>query len=111
MHPGELNQRVTIQKRTPASPARTATGAASESWTALATVWAKVLPANGRELLQGGQVMSETPARIWIRFRADVTADMRLVHGSTVYAIAGVMNVRTENEFLELVCTAGGARA
>lgn len=61
-------------------------GAGSGSWEDVITVWANVqdiLPSRG-EKLSDGMNMSARPARVRIRFRRGITADMRFQIGRTV---------------------------
>lgn len=52
------------------------------TWTTLASVWADVqdvMPSKGAEANAGGMRVAGAGARIRIRFRTDVTGDMRVV--------------------------------
>lgn len=64
-------------------------GAGAGSWALVATVSAEVqdvLPSRS-EQLAGGINMSARPARVRIRYRTDVTPDMRFVMGGRVMQI------------------------
>ena len=56
-----------------------------------ATVWAHIQPLSAREFLQASAVNSEVVARVQIRYLAGVMPSMRLVHGTHVYNIKGVL--------------------
>ncbi|WP_404711489.1 head-tail adaptor protein [Sphingomonas sp. MMS24-J13] len=64
-------------------------GAGSGAWALVATVWASVqdaLPSRGERLADGVNV-SARPARVRIRFRDDVTPNMRFVLGTRIMQI------------------------
>lgn len=107
MRAGRLRHRVTIQRR---ATTLNAYGETVGAWTDVATgVPADVVPVSGRERIASGQNMALAPVRIWIRFREDIATDMRIVHGSEVYAIESVIAVDGRRERLEIICTAGVA--
>ena len=63
--------------------------AGSGSWEAVTSVWANVhdmLPSRGERLADGINVTTR-PARIRMRFREDITADMRFVLGTRIMQI------------------------
>lgn len=67
-------------------------GAGSGTWALVAEVSAEIqhmLPSRG-ERLAGGINMAARPARVRIRWRADVTSDMRIVlDGRVMHIVAG----------------------
>ena len=76
----ELDRRVRIEKR---QRKKAISGAGSGDWVFVAEVWASVrdvLPNRG-ERLEGGINLATRPARVRMRYRTDVTGDMRLVIG------------------------------
>jgi len=87
--------------------------AGQESWTPFDMVWAEVidmLPSRG-ERLSEGMTMAARPVRIRIRYREDVTSDMRVIYGDRVMQItAGPAEIgrREESELIaEDYSTAG----
>lgn len=104
---GKLDKRVTLQQREAVSPDRTSSGAPDKAWADVAEVWASIEPLRGRELFAADAVQSKVSVRIRIRYRAGVTAAMRVVRGSTVYNIEAVINPRAANVELELMCSEG----
>lgn len=106
MRAGLLRHRVTIQQRTETRDPDT--GAVSFAWVDVATVWAAVEPLSAREFIAAQAAHSKVSARITIRYRADITAAMRIVHGSTLYNIEGVIpDNRSGREWLTLPVSAG----
>lgn len=56
------------------------TGATSQQWVEVATVWASIEPLSAREFIQSAKTQAEMVARIVIRHRDGLDASMRLVH-------------------------------
>lgn len=101
----QLNHRVTLQRRS-ATPG--ALGQASATWVSVDTVWAFVEPLRGRDWFSAGQRQSSADVRITLRYRDDVTADMRVVWNGTPHDLsAPPIDVRGEHRYLELMCVTG----
>lgn len=64
-----------------------------ESWKDVATVWASVEAVSGRDFFAARQEQSEVTHKVTIRYRGDVTAQMRVLHGGKIFghrrAVAG----------------------
>jgi SPP1 family predicted phage head-tail adaptor len=75
--PGDLPHRITLEVQ-PAELDRNSLGEPVDSWSAWREVWANVEEAGSRELLLAQQVNPELTHRITIRWRAGVTAEMRV---------------------------------
>lgn len=97
MRSGMLRHRVTLQRF---QQGQDAYGGPVETWEDVATVWASLEAMNGREFFASKQAQSEVTQRIRIRYRADVTADMRVVHGGRVFGIVAPL---PDNRGRELV--------
>lgn len=89
-------------------------GAGSGAWTPVAEVWAEVqdaLPSRGERLTEGLNIATR-PARVRIRYRTDITPDMRLVMGDRVMQIVAgpaELGFREGTELMvEDYSTAGG---
>lgn len=104
---GALRHRITLQAKTTGSPTRTAMGAPDDGWVTQDTVWAAVRPLRSRELMAAQAAASEVDTEIEIRYRSDITAAWRVVHGSTVYNIEGIRNPEMRNVKLLLDCSTG----
>ena len=103
---GKFNRRVVIQAR---SGAVDSVGQPVEDWSTFASVWAQFVFTPGSRIpnlegIQGGSMSSNAPA-IWrVRFRADITAAMRLVDGATIYNIQHVLPNMAKKDVTDLVC-------
>lgn len=107
MDPGDLRHRITIQQKTEGSPQQNAAGEPDYSWTTYLTVSADIRPVTGKETFVAQQHLSGVTTKIAIRYRAGITAAMRVLYGSTVYDIKAVLNWGERNEELLLLCEQG----
>jgi SPP1 family predicted phage head-tail adaptor len=80
-------------------------GAEQKSWATLAQVYAKVENVSGREFFLAKQVVGESVIRVTIRWRNDVTRQMRLVlDDGRIVQINAVLE-KGRHAALELICT------
>lgn len=82
----KLDREITFQRKVPDDSFN---GAGKESWAPVATVWAQVqdvLPSRAERIAEGLSIANR-PARIRMRYRDDITPDMRIIHGSRVMQI------------------------
>lgn len=102
---GMLRHRVELQR--PVTTKNSA-GEIESDWETVDTVWAGIEPLSAREFIAAQQMNSAVSVRVTIRYRADVTAAMRLVRGATVYNIQGVLADKESGiEYLTLPCSTG----
>jgi len=100
MQAGRLNRRCVIQ--TP-STATDELGQPIPGWTDVATVWADIRMKSGLEAIKAGASVSVVQASIRVRYRAGITAGMRVVHNLTNYNITAVQPDVGGREFVDLV--------
>lgn len=100
MEPGELRDRVEIQRR---SQAQDNFGAPAGSWQTLATVCAKIEPMNGKEAFSAGAIQAGVDTRITTRYRDDIRPEYRIVFGAQIFDVKAVIPdvLRTR---LEIIC-------
>ena len=101
MRAGALDQRVTIERLMVTLDEY---GGAVEAWAALQTVWAAVEPLNGREYFAANTIIAEVTTRIRMRYRADLTQVDRINHDGTLYNITSIINPRSGDSELVLMC-------
>jgi len=97
-----LNRRVTIEKK----------GQGTDDygqplpdvWEPLATVWASIKNLSGLGAIKADAAVSTVKTSIRIRWRTDVTAGMRVVHGTTVYDVQAVLPDAAGRVYVDLVC-------
>lgn len=107
MQAGRLDQRVTIERLT--TTRNPQTGAVIETWTVLAEVWAAVEPLNGRELFAAAASMAEVGTRIRMRYRPYLLNTDRINHEGKLHDIISIINPRTSDRELVLMCKAWAA--
>lgn len=87
---GRLRHRVSIQRRQESQ--NSDTGEINHTWVNVwSSVPAEIVPLSAREFVAAQSVQSEVVARMTIRYRAGLTAKMRIVHKGTAYNIAGIL--------------------
>jgi SPP1 family predicted phage head-tail adaptor len=86
---GEMNQRVQILAQTRAPDGG---GGYSESWNAVATVWADVEPRTGDNVFAADALQSRVEHRLTIRRNAAVLVGMRAVAGTLTLAIQAILD-------------------
>jgi len=84
MRAGRLDRRISIEQSTPSTDAM---GEPVDGWAELAAVWAEVRFQTGREVMAGGGEQAEADVMFFIRYRSDVTTDMRIAYAGDTYDI------------------------
>ncbi len=110
---GSLNRRITIQMR---KVGKDTWGQVHNDWQIVVTD----LPANistqtglgavGSEFVSGGGEQSRATASIRIRYRTDITSDMRVVYQEKTYDIHNVLPDEDGREYCDLVVSQGAVR-
>lgn len=98
---GSLRHKVTLQKKVVTEDELKQQ---TETWTDIATVWASVEPLSGREYFTAKQVNADISVKITMRYRKDVTPEMRVAFNETVYEILSVIDPEERNISLILMC-------
>lgn len=101
MQAGRLSSRCTLQQP---GTATDELGQPIPGWTDVATLWADIRMKSGLEAIKAGASVSVVQASIRVRYRAGITAGMRVVHNLTNYNITAVMPDVGGREFVDLVC-------
>lgn len=104
---GRLRHRITIQR--PISSQDLETGQVTTNWIAVAkNVAAAVEPVSVREFVAAQAMQSQVTARIVIRYRPGLTAQMRILHGAKIYNPAGFLSDTDSGlEYLTIPVTEG----
>lgn len=106
---GRLRHKVTIQE--PRQQQDASTGAIRTVWVDFAAdVAAEIAPLSVREFIASSQMQSQITARITMRYRAGLTAQMRILHPSTgkIYNPAGwLADPDSGLEYLTAPCSEG----
>lgn len=101
-----LDKRVALQVR---SSARDALNKPVNAWINVlpgdGKVWARIQDISGRQYVAAGGKQNEVVTEITIRYRAGVTASMRVLHGVVIYDIEAVLE--RDRHWLVLMCKKG----
>ena len=103
MRAGLLRNRVTVQSL---AVAQNEFNEEIETWSDLATVWARVQPMPGREFFAGSETMDQQPVVFTFRKRGGITLDektRRLVWDSKNYDITSISDVAGRGRDWEVV--------
>ena len=100
MQAGRLNRRCTLQ-----SPSQSVDelGQPIPGWTDVATLWADIRMKSGMEAIKAGAPVSVVQASIRVRYRAGITAGMRLVHNLQAFNITAVLPDMGGREYVDLI--------
>lgn len=102
---GAMDQRITFQRR---AAGQNALGEADGDWQDVASCWAQAQPLRGREFFAAGQMQQATDVRFRIRYRTDITHEMRVVWKGLPHELAGPpIDVDGGGHTLELMCIQG----
>ena len=104
---GTLRHRVDIEQQVHTQNPQT--GEMVTTWSVFAaSIPASIEPLSAREFVQAAATQSQVTARVVMRYRAGVTAAMRIKHGSTIYNIHGVLADKVSGqEYLTLPVSEG----
>lgn len=106
MTAGKLRESITIQRKQTASDGM---GGQALQWVDLFATRADVRPVSGREAVQAMQLQASITHRIYIRYRADLTAADRILLRGQPLQIRAIINIEMRNRWLELACDQGVA--
>lgn len=101
---GELRHLVRLE-----SPLATPDGAGGQTlqYALIGEVWCKLLPRDGSEqgAGEGEFQQASNTHEVWLRWRGDVTSEMRFVLGSRVLEITSVVDVDERHRWLKCLAT------
>lgn len=103
MRAGQLKNRITIQQKV---NGKDALGQTVDQWVDVCTVRAEIRDMSGKEYQSSQAEQVQTDCKILIRYRKDITADMRVLCNGTYYDIKAVLE-DVKRTRLELPCQKG----
>jgi SPP1 family predicted phage head-tail adaptor len=101
MKAGELDKKVAVQQLTETADGQ---GGFTESWATVIEPWAKIRPFSSKEKFFAGQVRAGVTHEVTLRYSSSVTTKGRILWGSRVFDIKGMLNIDERNEKLVLEC-------
>ena len=99
--PGDLRHRVVLEE---AQRVSDGAGGYTETWVALATLWAALSPSGGGEGVEAGRLAGRVSHIITVRHRAGVTPAMRFRQGARVFHILAVIDEAARHHWLRCLC-------
>lgn len=98
----DLRQRITFLKPVP-SDGVDLLNAHTVEYEDFKTVWASVSPMNGKEYAEAQKLRSETTYNVIVRYRPDITTDMKIRYGKKEFDIISVLNIGERKEILKII--------
>jgi len=103
MQAGTLRHYVTIEHLTGSTP--DGFGNVRKTWTAFySNVPAEITPATSKEIWAGTQEKTSNTHVVVIRYGSGIDTTMRVVYGSRIFTINGILNKDERNIELTLLC-------
>lgn len=96
-----LRNRIVVQRKT---GGQASNGEPLDVWVDVARLWADIRHPSGLEATKADAPTSVVKASIRIRYRTDLDAGMRVVHGATIYNILAVLPGVAQKESIDLLC-------
>ncbi len=79
-------------------------GGFTESWVELARLWAEITIPTGRVAVAADQLTAEITAEIRVRYRTDIVAGMRIIHGGKTFKVEAPL-ADNDQTMLRLLCS------
>jgi len=98
---GALRRRVVLERPALADDGG---GGAVETWEAVAEVWAMIEAQSGKETVEADRLSGTRRVDVTIRYREDVSANMRFRLGDRVLDIRAVLDEDGRRRFLKCNC-------
>lgn len=99
---GKLFAKVIVQ--TP-SDVQSDSGEVTLTWATFDTVWANIVPLNPKEMELGKNFSNTVTHRFTIRYRNDLTNKMRVLYGTRIFYINGIIDPLESKEDTVLYLT------
>lgn len=104
--PGALRTELSLQARAPVADGL---GGFSESWSEVATVFARIEPVSATSVFGADQTLESLTHRVTLRHRADVRSGMRFVRSARVLDIVTVHDPDETGRYLVCRCREVGS--
>ena len=73
------------------------------------TTRAFIKPISTNERFFAQRIESDISHKIYIRYRTDISPDMRINYGGRLFQVKGIMNIEEQNKWLEVSAVEGEA--
>lgn len=98
---GQLNQRATIRAQTLTQDGG---GGYTESWDAVAIVWARLEPVSGADRFTADKLESRARHKLTLRRNTVIAAGQRAEIGTRLFAIRAMLDPGPQSAFVTLLC-------
>ena len=99
LYPSRLRNRVEFLRRV----VTVEHGISKERWETAFICWCGAEPLSGREFWEAAAINRENEVRFTIRYRKDVSTEMRIRLDGTVYDITSILDKNNRHEALEIL--------
>jgi SPP1 family predicted phage head-tail adaptor len=99
--PSDLRHRLTLEQL---QREEDEGGGFTESWVAVATLWAELRPTGGSESVEADRLAARVTHEVSLRYRPGVKPAMRFRKGARLFHIVTVINVEERNRWLKCLC-------
>lgn len=97
----DLRHRVVLEE---AQRVSDGAGGFTETWVAVATVFAALRPVGGSEAVEAGRLAGRVSHEVTLRYRAGVTPAMRFRQGARVFHILAAIDEGERKHWLRCLC-------
>lgn len=98
---GRLKHRITFQKL---QQTKNEYGEVLDNWLDVKTVWAEIKPVSGNQFFAAKQINSEISHNVYIRYRSDLSPNMRIKYKERIFDMLYIMNVNEDNTLMQIYC-------
>lgn len=103
--PGQLSVRLDLEQD---GEIPDGLGGFSSQWTALASLWAQIVPTGAAPLERAATVATDSSHQIRVRWRQDIVRGMRFRKGARLFMIEAVFDPDESGRFLTCLCKEQG---
>lgn len=100
----DLRWRITIEQLVLSDDGQ---GGHSESWSTLATPWAKLEPLSASQIWHAQQLEHRVTHKITIRYRNDIESNMRILFEGRIFHIKSFRDLESQKRFTEIMAEEG----
>ena len=98
---GRLRHRLTLEAPTRMTDSA---GGARQTWREIGKLWAALRDLSGGEKEYAEAESAAKKVEVIIRFREDITPDMRFIYGARMFNISAILDQRGTKRFLTCIC-------
>jgi len=105
LDPGAMSARLVLERPVELADGQ---GGVAVSFEAVGSLWARIEPLGENREERAGSDLVTLTHRVWLRFRADIAAGMRLRKGERVFVIRSLRDPDEGGRYLVCLCEEDG---